>query len=394
MTRFILPVAVACLLLAAPFAAKAKSAGGHGREGGVAASAKGPSESLAASAFEAVKARLVADGVPAAQVQAVFSRPGVAFTPEPMGQKLKEMYTAKYGSDVARRLQTRLAALGYYFGNVTGRPDFVFRNGVRAFQRDHGLTSDGKASLDLAALAEQEQAKAPAETQKELKELAAKGPPDVYEVILQPERLAEAKAFFDANAAVLEEVRHRYGVPPAATVGLLTVETRVGKFLGDNLAVNNLASMAASTTAGPVLSVLAGENVTPDRRAWLDSKAAEKAAWAYTELKALFKYAAQNGLDAAAMPGSIYGAIGVSQFMPTSLLRYGADGDGDGRIDIFNVRDAVNSMGNYLRQHGFTGNLDDEQTLRAALFRYNHSQTYVNTIMAVAHFLKGGQPLP
>jgi membrane-bound lytic murein transglycosylase B len=347
-----------------------------------------------AGEFDAVKSKLVSDGVPQAEVNSVFSKQEVRFTPEPMGKKLLEMYTSKYGSDVVRKLQTRLSALGYFFGPANGRPDFLFRNGVRAFQRDHSLSVDGRYSLDMLTLAEQEQQKASVETQTELKEMAAKGPPDMYEVIIQPERLAEAKAFLEGNKHILDDVQQRYGVPPVVTVGLLTVETRVGKFLGDNLAVNNLASMAASTKAASVMSAFSGENVTPDRRAWLDAKASEKAAWAYTELKALFQYARQNKLDLTAMPGSIYGAIGVSQFMPTSLLRYGVDGDGDGRVDIFNVRDAVNSMANYLRAHGFTGNLEDEATLREALFRYNHSQTYVNTIMAVSHFLKGGSPLP
>lgn len=345
--------------------------------------------------FDALKARLASDGVSRAAVDAAFLNPAVAYTPTPMGTKLLEMYTKKYGSDVVRALQARLSELGYYFGQATGRPDFVFRNGVRAFQRDHGLAEDGKPGQDLLSLARQEQKKASAKTSAELKALADKGPPDVYEVILKPERLAEAREFLQANQAVLEEVRQRYGVPPTVTVGLLTVETRVGKFLGDNLALNNLASMAVSTSAQRVMGpFFAGENVTPDRKAWLDSQAADKAAWAYKELRALFKYATDNGLDPASMPGSIYGAIGVSQFMPTSILHFGRDGDGDGRINIFTVRDAVNSMGNYLRQHGFTGNLEDESTLREALFKYNHSQTYVNTIMAVSHFLKGGPALP
>lgn len=360
----------------------------------LASASASPGAAGAAGDFDAVKARLVSDGVPQAEVSAAFSRPEVRFTTDPMGKKLLEMYTAKYGSDALRQLQTRLAVLGFFFGPASGRPDYVFRNGVRAFQKEHGLAPDGRITPDLVALARQEERKAPPEVQAQLKELAAKGPPDMYEVIMQPERLAEAKDFLDANGPVLEEVRMRYGVPPTVTVGLLTVETRTGKFLGDNLAVNNLASMAASTSTAKVMDVFAGENVTPERRAWLDAKAAEKAAWAYTELKALFRYARQNGLDMTAMPGSIYGAIGVSQFMPTSLLRFGMDGDGDGKVDIFNVRDAVNSMGNYLRNHGFTGNLEDEATLRESLFRYNHSQTYVNTIMAVSHYLKGGPAIP
>jgi len=337
--------------------------------------------------FDAVRARLAADGVPQDELAKVFDNPQVRFTPDPMGKKLLEMYTAKYGSLVVRKLQTRLGELGYFFGQATGRPDFLFRRGVKAFQHDNALPEDGRFGADLLAVAERQNRQASPETQQELRDLAAQGPPDMYEAIVAPERLAEARAFFEANKALLEEARSRYGVPPEAAVGLLSMETRMGKFLGDNLAVNNLASMAESLSAAKVMDWLLGEDVTPAQRAWLDAKAADKAAWAYSELKALFTYARLNNLDLTTMPGSIYGAIGVSQFMPSSLLRFGVDG-GDGRVDIFRVRDAVLSMGNYLRSHGLTGDLGDESSLRAALFRYNHSETYVNTIMAVARFLK------
>ena len=43
--------------------------------------------------------------------------------------------------------------------------------------------------------------------------------------------------------------------------------------------------------------------------------------------------------------GSIYGAIGISQFMPTNALKFGQDGDGDGRVDLFRHEDAVHSLG-------------------------------------------------
>ncbi|MFZ5426647.1 MAG: lytic murein transglycosylase [Thermodesulfobacteriota bacterium] len=344
--------------------------------------------------FDALKARLAADGVPRAQLDDVFSNPRVAFTPDAMGKKLLEMYTRKFGSAVVLEMQKRLADLGYFFGKADGRPDTVLRTGIRTFQKDHGLPEDGRLSMDLLTLARQERKKAGPETSARLKELADKGPPDIYESILQPERLAEAREFLDANRKVLEEVRARYGVPPELAVGLLTLETRVGRFLGENTAFNNLASMAASTSSAKVMSVFDGETVTPGQAAWLDKQAAGKADWAYKELKALFKYGRDNHLEIAALPGSIYGAIGISQFMPTSILVFGMDGDGDGRIDIFTVPDAVHSMANYLRKHGFSGNLDDEATMREALFRYNHSQTYVNTIMALFHYLKGGPARP
>ena len=338
--------------------------------------------------FDAVRARLAADGVSQAELARVFDNPQVRFTQAPMGKKLLEMYTNKYGSRVVRGLQARLGQLGYYFGQATGRPDFLFRRGVKTFQRDNALPEDGRFGADLLAFAEATERRASAQTQKELGELAANGPPDVYEAIVTPERLAEAKAFFEANKPLLEEARRRFGVPPEAAVGLLSMETGMGRFLGDNLAVNNLASMAATSSAAKVMECLAGEDVTPERRAWLDAKARDKAAWAYAELKALFAYARLNTLDLTAMPGSIYGAIGISQFMPSSLLRFGVAGD-DGRVDVFRAQDAVLSMGNYLQSHGMSGNLGDEGSLRAALFRYNHSETYVNTILAVARFLTG-----
>lgn len=347
-----------------------------------------------ADEFDSLKNRLTADGVPQAEVKAAFGHAEVRYSPNPMGKKLLEKYTAKYGSDVVRRIQGDLTRLGYYFSAQDGRPSTEFRNGVRAFQQAHGLTPDGRYSLDLATLADQETQPAPPDVTERLKAQAAAGPPQMYEALLTPERLAEAKDFYDANQSLLAQVQARYGVPPAVTVGLLTVETRAGKFLGENLAINNLASMAASQSYRGVATVFAGENVTADRQAWLDAKARETSAWAYGELKALLRYAGQNKLDPAAMPGSIYGAIGISQFMPSSLLHYGVDGDGDGKVDIFNVTDAVHSMGNYLRAHGFTGNLDDEATLREALYRYNHSNVYVNTIMAISHYLRGGQALP
>lgn len=344
--------------------------------------------------FDAVKARLTADGLSAAEVNAAFARPETRFTASPMGTKLLEMYTSKYGSDVVRSLQTLLAGLDYAFGPVDGRLSTQFRNAVRAFQQDHGLPVDGRYSLDLLTLASQERRKASLDVRSQLKAQADAGPPQVYEALLTPERLAEAKAFYDANRSLLKQVQERYGVPPTATVGLLTVETRAGKFLGETPALCTLASMAVSTDYAKVAPMFAGESVTPERQAWLNAKAREKAAWAYTELRALFTYARRNGLDIAAMPGSVYGAIGISQFMPSSLLRFGVDGDNNGKVDIFNVADAVHSMGNYLRANGFTGDLEDEAALRHSLFRYNHSEVYVNTIMSIAHFLQGGPATP
>ncbi|MDE6477682.1 MAG: lytic murein transglycosylase [Alphaproteobacteria bacterium] len=72
------------------------------------------------------------------------------------------------------------------------------------------------------------------------------------------------------------------------------------------------------------------------------------------QLLALMKIASKNKLDITDIHGSWAGAMGHFQFIPTTLEQYGADGNGDGKIDIINsVGDAMFSAGNYLNKLGW-----------------------------------------
>jgi len=81
------------------------------------------------------------------------------------------------------------------------------------------------------------------------------------------------------------------------------------------------------------------------------------------------------------------GAVGWPQFLPSSLIDYGADGNGDGLIDLYNPDDAIFSTANYLRGHGWCEArfpTDQEQVIWA----YNHSKPYVRTVLGIADKLR------
>lgn len=71
-------------------------------------------------------------------------------------------------------------------------------------------------------------------------------------------------------------------------------------------------------------------------------------------------------------------ARGMMQFLPSTWKTYGIDGDGDGKADILNPIDSIYSAANYLAANKGASNIKD------ALFLYNHSNEYVNKILAIA----------
>ena len=67
---------------------------------------------------------------------------------------------------------------------------------------------------------------------------------------------------------------------------------------------------------------------------------------------------------------------------------YGVDGNGDGVVDMFVLEDALFSMANYLKEHGWKGPMKSRRRQRRTIYRYNYSKPYVNTVMAVADYLR------
>jgi membrane-bound lytic murein transglycosylase B len=212
--------------------------------------------------------------------------------------------------------------------------------------------------------------------------------PEIYISYLNPILVMQARSFLDAHRGPLREVRGRYEVPEEILVALLLVETKLGRNVGTKGALTTLASMALAGDFSLVAPLIERRDISPKMALWLRWRTAQKSAWAYKELKALIVYAKAAGLDPASIPSSVYGAIGICQFMPSNAVRYGEDLDGDGRVDLFNVPDALLSTARFLNANGWKANLTRERQ-EAVLYRYNHSHSYTRTIMAVADVLRG-----
>jgi len=200
---------------------------------------------------------------------------------------------------------------------------------------------------------------------------------------LNPWAIAQANAYLIQNRSLLDAITTRYGVPKEIVVSILLIETHLGKNTGNRRVFNRLASMAYATALEIVQPHLDVALLTPENEEFVRRHCREKSDWAYGELKALLFYAAQDKIDPLAIRGSIYGAIGQCQFMPSNIFIYGVDADGDGKIDPFTKADALHSVANYLRGHGWREGMDRDEQHRV-IFAYNHSTVYANTVLTVA----------
>lgn len=210
-----------------------------------------------------------------------------------------------------------------------------------------------------------------------------------YGQFTKPRPLDRAREYLATHRAALAATEKRFGVDKEVIIAIMLVETGLGRTLGRRSILNTLSSMAAldDTDVREQVweQVRSSKGLTRQR---FDSKSEQKADWAYRELKAFLKYIQREGIDPVGINGSYAGALGIAQFMPSSILAHAVDGNTDGRIDLFDHADAIASIANYLQHYGWHPGIEDPAA-RKVIFRYNRSTYYVNTILEIAARLKG-----
>jgi len=200
--------------------------------------------------------------------------------------------------------------------------------------------------------------------------------------------IRKAKQYMEKYDAELTHTEKLYGVDKSIITAILLVETALGASVGTRSTLNTLSTIAAlmDPSVRDMFWDLIPESKKISRKKF-EKRAASRSKWAYKELKAFLKYTSREGFDPASIPGSFAGAVGVAQFMPTSIMAYGQDGDNDGMVDMLNHADAMASIANFLKSHGWRPG-QGRKKAEKIIYYYNHSSYYVDTILKISKRLK------
>ncbi|MBU9355176.1 lytic murein transglycosylase B [Burkholderia multivorans] len=151
---------------------------------------------------------------------------------------------------------------------------------------------------------------------------------------IEPIRINAGVKFWKANQATLQRASQEFGVPPEVIVGIIGVETIYGRYMGNFRVLDALTTLAFDYPD------------TPNR----DSRQATFR----KNLEDFLVWTRDSQLDPTTVLGSYTGAIGIPQFLPSSIREYAVDYDGTGRVDLrSSAADAIGSVANYLKQHGW-----------------------------------------
>jgi membrane-bound lytic murein transglycosylase B len=211
-----------------------------------------------------------------------------------------------------------------------------------------------------------------------------------YDQFLSKDSITKACQYMADHKQPLDQAQERYGVDKTVITAILLVESRLGSYLGKQTVINTLATMASLTDEDlreRIWNAIPDQK-KPQRETFL-KKVDMRSKWGYEELKALIRYTDREGLDPEKILGSYAGAMGIPQFMPSNALKLAEDGNNDGRIDLFDHDDAIYSVANYLKHHGWKSGISRQRQYEV-LFLYNHSNYYVDTLIKISDRLKEG----
>jgi membrane-bound lytic murein transglycosylase B len=150
---------------------------------------------------------------------------------------------------------------------------------------------------------------------------------------LTQQRIDAGRSFYKEHQKTLQKATRIYGVPPSIILAILGVETFYGKHTGYYSVFNSLGTLAFYYP----------------KRARFFTK----------ELTAFLLIGQDEGYSTAklkSIQGSYAGAMGLPQFMPSSIRHYGKAAKANRKLDLYTTDDAIMSIANYLHKNGWRRN--------------------------------------
>lgn len=211
-----------------------------------------------------------------------------------------------------------------------------------------------------------------------------------YQGFLKPAAINMAKKFAGKWRTSLKNASKQFGVDKDIIIALLLVESNCGKNTGKEIVMNVFTSIILENQGNRRKEYERELKDHPHKDKYL-KRLQTKAKWAKNELKALLVMKKEKKIKIHELKGSYAGAFGIPQFLPSSYLKWGYSGDKNSKIDLFFMPDAIYSVVNYLKAHGWKNGLT-RKSKQKVLFSYNRSKAYVDAIMQIARKLKEMSP--
>lgn len=177
--------------------------------------------------------------------------------------------------------------------------------------------------------------------------------------------VAQGKKLKRQNANLFASLEARYGVPAGPLIAIWGMETAFGRIQGNENIISAVATLAYDC-----------------RRTDFFTR----------QLYAALQLVDRGTLSANSI-GAMHGEVGQTQFLPENVLKYGVDGDGDGRVDMARSKaDALASTANFLRAHGWQPGrgYQEGQSNYRAIQGWNAAGVYQKAIALIAADIDGG----
>ena len=202
--------------------------------------------------------------------------------------------------------------------------------------------------------------------------------------LINDETVKNGADFFNKYKELFCKVYSETKVEPGDVIGILNWESRLGTVTGEQKIIRIFAAQYFSGEKINEGLIKSGEY---SKEGAMTVEAGKKRVErlkknAFSNFKALLIQAKEKNFDPSEVKGSWAGAIGFPQFMPASM-KFAKDGNGDGKIDLFVMEDAIVSVANYLKLHGYS-----EKGNVAAFKAYNNDRIYAEGVKKYSDLVK------